>query len=207
MARSVALRVGGEWAFASAVLLANARLEAACIPAGVLLLAAAAVPAVRSHSTALATTASTADDWFAEMARPVALRWNGVSASAQGCLCDVAGTLAPPLLRCITATPLRCSGQSVRLGHCVFSPQPEERGCYGKRLAVNVFYAAILRQRLSNDVPEPFFFTFFFPETVLSEPLRNHLVYLVRRVQSTVCMVFCTITYDPNTYKIETALQ
>ena len=97
----VALRFCGEWAFASAILLADAQLEVACVPAAVLLLAAAA----RSHNTALATTASPADDWFEEMARPVAIRWGGVSASAPGCFYGGAGTLMPPVLCSITATP------------------------------------------------------------------------------------------------------
>ena len=102
MARPVALRLCGEWAFASATLHADTQLEVAFIPAAVLLLAAAAA---RSHTTALATTVSPTDDWFEEMARPVALRWGGVSAPAPGCFYGGAGTLMPPVLCSITATP------------------------------------------------------------------------------------------------------
>ena len=100
----------------------------------------------------LADKASPPDnDWFVEMARLVALRYGSESASAPGCLCDGTGTLYRvfsvddhnPIAVCL-----------MRESPCFAGGPSEHEHCAGKKIAVNIFYAARLRRSLSNDVPE-----------------------------------------------------
>ena len=72
----------------------------------------------------------------------------------------------------ITITPLQfsCSGKAPVLRAVSLS-----MSIAGKKIVVNVFYAARLRRSLSNDVPEHFFFFFSFPKffTIKSKLVNN----------------------------------
>ena len=61
----------------------------------------------RLYYVLAATAATPNDDWFDEMARSVALRCGGESASASGCFCDDTRTTFPPVLPSTTITLLQ----------------------------------------------------------------------------------------------------
>ena len=67
--------------------------------------------ALQANAT-FSTTASPADVWFEDMARPATLRYSGVSASVPGCFCDGAGTLVTPVLYSITAIAVQLLQQA-----------------------------------------------------------------------------------------------
>ena len=114
-------------------------IEVACIPAAVLLHGAAAA---RLHGTALATTASPAEDWFEEMAHPRSTLGRRVGVRPRLLLWRCRHPYTACALFHHRKQPL-CGFQLSHQSGCrtVFelSAQGKEGGCYGKRLAVNVF--------------------------------------------------------------------
>ena len=89
-----------------------------------------------------------------EMARLVAQRYGGESASVPGCLCDGTGALFHRSFCDMTIiTPLQfaCSGKVLVLRSVYLSIKIRR----WKKNRRQRFYAARLRRPLSNDVPEP----------------------------------------------------
>ena len=113
----------------------------------------------------LSTAPTFSPTWHHHQTTTGPLRWRALSPY------DTAASRRQSRIACVTVQPpfTACSLWHdhnptavclLRESPCFAGRFPEHEHCSGKKIAVNVFYAARLQRSLSNDVPEHLFFCF-----------------------------------------------